>query len=81
MISFGTGYECDNKSNCHNPELIGNDYNAMRVICKQCKHTYVIRKEFHLAPHNRTYSKIFKRDILQPRENLFFKIYPQYLQT
>lgn len=71
---------CDNKSYCHDPVTIANNENAMRVICKQCKKQFVVRKDpFKDAPENRQYSRIFKRDILQPRENLFYKYYPQYL--
>ena len=72
--------QCDNKSNVHDPITIGEDYNAMRVQCKICKHSYVIHKDFTLAPEMRSYAKIFKRDILQPKENLFYKVYPQYLR-
>lgn len=71
--------ECNNKSNVHDPIMIAEDLSALRVICKICKHQYVIRKNFNLTPENRQYSKIFKRDILQPRENLFYKVYPHYL--
>lgn len=73
--------ECNNISNCHNPITASEDYSALRVICTECKHQYVIRKNFNLSPENRMYSKIFKRDILQPRENLFYKVYPHYLRA
>lgn len=72
--------ECNNFSNCHDPITIGEDYNALRVFCKICKHQYVIHKDITLAPEKRLYAKIFKRDILQPRENLFYKVYPHYLK-
>lgn len=74
-------YECDNISNCHDPITIGEDSNALRVICKQCKNIYVLRKDPNTgAPEKKEYSKIFKRDILQGNDNLFYKIYPQYLR-
>lgn len=73
--------ECDNKSSVHDPVTIGEDYHALRVLCKQCKNQYVIHKDFSLAPEKRMYAKIFKKDILQPKENLFYKAYPQYLLT
>ena len=72
--------ECDNKSRCHAPIIISEDRNAMRVICSECKHQYVIRKEpYKDAPENRAYSKIWKLDILQGRDNLFYKYYPTNL--
>lgn len=74
-------YECDNITNCHDPETIADDQDAMRVICKQCRHQYVIRKDWRGVPENRQYSKIFKRDVIQGHENLFYKIYPQHLST
>ncbi len=75
-------YECDNISNCHDPITIGEDRNALRVFCKQCKHQYVIRKDPNTgAPEKREYARIFKRDTLQGNDNLFYKIYPQYLRT
>jgi hypothetical protein len=72
--------ECNNIFNAHDPITVGEDLNGLRVICKTCKHQYVIRKNFNITPENRQYSKIFKRDIIQPRENLFYKIYPDYLK-
>lgn len=71
---------CDLKSNVHDPVTIAEDDNALRVICKQCKHQFVIRKDpFKKVPEMREYAKIFKRDILQPKDRLFHKVYPQYL--
>ena len=72
---------CDNKSNCHNPITVGEDANALRVYCKQCHAIIVIRKELTGAPHKSQYAKVFKRDILQGSEPLFYKIYSQYLKT
>lgn len=73
--------ECDNYSSCHNPVTLSEDNFALRVFCKDCKHQYILRKDWRGVVENREYSKIFKRDILQPRENLFYKIYPRYLRT
>lgn len=72
-------YPCNNISNAHDPVSIGEDSNANRVICKECKEQYVLHKDWRGTVENRQYSKIFKRDIIQPRENLFYKIYPHYL--
>lgn len=71
--------ECDNVSKCHDLVNI-NDVDAMRVICKECKHQYVIRKELVKdVPEKREYARIFKRDILQGKDNLFYKYYSQNL--
>lgn len=72
-------YICDNISNAHDPITTGEDYCAIRVLCRICKETYIIPKDFNLSPEKRMYARIFKRDILQPKENLFYKIYPHYL--
>lgn len=74
-------FECDNQSHCHDPIIIGEDQNAIRVICKQCKNQCVIRKDWRGVPFNRQYSEIFKREILQPNSNLFYKYYPMHLKT
>lgn len=70
---------CDNTSSCHDLINIGEDNNAMRVICSHCKHKYVIRKDWRGVPENRQYSKIYKKEILQGRDNLFYKYNEQYL--
>jgi hypothetical protein len=72
---------CDNKSNSHNPVIVSEDNNAMRVYCTECHNQFVIRKEpFKEVPENRQYSKIFKRDVLQGNDNLFYKYHPEYIR-
>lgn len=73
--------ECDNKWACHTPVTVAEDKNALRVLCRTCKRQYVLRKDWRAVQHNRDYSKVFKKDILQPHENLFYKYYPHYLRT
>jgi hypothetical protein len=73
--------ECDNVSACHTLTTI-NDSDALRVLCSTCKHSYVIRKHpVKDVPENRQYSKIFRKEVLQGKDNLFYKYYSQYLQT
>lgn len=72
---------CDNKHKCHAPEVIKEDNEAMRVICVECKHQYVLRKDYRGVPENRAYSKIYKRDILQGNDNLYYCYYPTNLRT
>jgi hypothetical protein len=73
---------CDNVSACHDNELIVENQDGIRVICKECKCSYVIRKDpFTGAPNKRDYIKIFARYTLQGKDNLFYKYYPQHLRT
>jgi hypothetical protein len=71
---------CDNIRACHNCDIIAEDMNAARVICKECKEQYVIRKDYRGVPLNRQYAEIFKRDILQGGDNLLYKYRPQFLK-
>lgn len=73
--------ECNNLSKCHNPITLNEDNNALRVLCTECKNQYIIRKDWRGIPLNREYSKVFKREILQPNSSLFYKYYPNYLNT
>lgn len=73
--------ECNNQSSCHKPIVIKEDESAMRVLCTECKNQYVIRKDWRGVVDNIQYSKIFKREILQPNSNLFYRYYPQHLKT
>lgn len=72
--------ECDNVSNTHDMDVISEDDSAIRAICKECKHQYVIRKDWRGVPDNVEYAKLFKRWILQGNDNLFYKHYPQHLK-
>lgn len=74
-------FECDNVAFCHNPITIAEDESALRAICTQCKNQYIIRKDWRGVIDNRQYSKIFRKETLQPHQNLFYKYYPQHLRT
>jgi len=41
----------------------------------------VVRKDWRGIHDNRSYSELFRRDILQGNDNLFYKYHPQYLST
>ena len=73
-------YTCDNVSNAHDMLLIAEDHNAARVMCKECKEQYVIRKDHRGVPLNRQYIKLFKRDVLQGGDNLLYKYHPNFLK-
>ena len=70
---------CNNKSSCHDLINICDDKDALRVICKQCHQQYILRKDWRGVPEKRLYAKIFKKDILQGNDNLFYKYHPEYL--
>ena len=71
---------CNNVSRAHNPKIISEDANAMRVICSECKEMQVIRKDWRGVPENRQYSKFYKRDIMQGNDNLLYKYHPEFLR-
>ena len=73
-------YECNNVRACHNMKVLVEERNAVRVICKECKNQYVIHNDWRGAPEKRLYAKLFKRDILQGNDNLFYKYHPEYLK-
>lgn len=73
---------CDNQAYCHNPIIIGEDKNAIRVACDHCWAMAIIRKHpVKNVPENRQYSKFFKKDILQGDDNLFYKYHSELLNT
>ena len=67
---------CDNIQNCHDNEIINETKDGIRVRCKICGEINVIRFDLNGRYDNREYSRIFKKDLLQPSENLYYKIYP-----
>lgn len=64
---------CDNKSQTHNPEVIGEDLNAILVFCPQCNKQARIGKDTQGNPEHRLYGEWFKRDVLQPDTPLWSK--------
>ncbi len=72
---------CNNIEKCHKPITLGEDNNALRWYCTECKHSGIIRKDWRGVILNREYSKIFRKEILQPSDNLFYKYYPMYMRT
>ena len=73
---------CDNVSQAHYPIVCAEDSNAMRWYCVICNESGIIRKDINKgSPEKREYAKIFRRDILQGNDNLFYKYYQQYIKT
>lgn len=72
---------CDGVSSCHDPRIIAETDGAMRVLCAECKHQFVLRKDHRGVPEKRECAKIFKRDVLQGSDSLLYKYRPDYLRT
>ena len=73
--------ECNNVSQAHDMKIVQEDDCAMRVICNICKNQYTIHKDINKGvPEKRMYAKLFKRDIMQGNDNLFYKIHPEHLK-
>ncbi len=72
---------CNNLSDCHDLVLIVEDQNAGRFICKICKQQLVLRKDWRGVYENRAYSKAFKRDVLQGKDNLLYKYHPEFMHS
>lgn len=76
------GRMCDNVSSCHNLKTISDGDSALRVICTECKEQLIIRKDWVRGnPEKRSYAKVFKKDILQGNDNLFYKYHPEYISA
>ncbi len=67
-------------SHCHNPIIQGEDNNALRWICPECKEYGIIRKDWRGVSEKREYAKVFRRDILQGNDNLFYKYNERFLR-
>ena len=66
---------CDNLSDTHDNILIKEEKDGVRYLCKICKQQNVMRIGEDGRMDNREYTKVFKRDILQPSDNLYFKVH------
>ena len=70
---------CDNINSVHDNITIRETKDGIRVYCKRCKSINIIRLDLNGRTNNREYSKIFKRDLLQPGENLYYKEHPEVM--
>lgn len=71
---------CNNIQRCHNPITLSEDENALRWFCTECKESGIIRKEpIKNVPEKREYARVYRKDILQGKDNLFYKYYSQHL--
>jgi len=68
---------CDGINFAHDNLTTNETEDGIRVVCRECKQVNILRKERETGRfNNRDYSKIFKRDIVQPGSNLYYKYYP-----
>ena len=70
---------CDNISDTHDNVILSQTDDGVRVMCQKCKQQQVIRIGTDGRMDNRLYSKVFKADILQPSENLYFKLHSEQM--
>lgn len=66
----------DNIHSVHKMITLEETEAAIVAYCDYCKRRYCVRKDDRGRPEQPLYSKIFKRDTLQPHENLYYKEYP-----
>lgn len=67
---------CDNIRETHKVQVLSESSDAIRAICIMCKAQAVFRKDPQGRMDNRAYGEFFKRDLLQPGTNLYYKAYP-----
>lgn len=70
---------CDNINNCHDNKTIVEFTDGIRVICTICKKVSIVRFDINGRTNNRFYSKLFKRDVVQPGSNLYYKVHPEQM--
>lgn len=70
---------CDNRNNVHDPLQIVDEPGGIRYICKTCKKIMVLRRGADDRFNNKEYTEVFKRDLLQPHDNLYFKVHPELM--
>jgi hypothetical protein len=72
--------ECDNKFACHTMKTIVENDDCIRSICETCKRQYICRKDNRKVPEKKLYARLWRKFILQGKDNLFYKYNPQYLR-
>jgi len=64
----------DNINSVHKMKDLQNDEAILIAYCERCKKRYYVRKQAD-GKTDPIYNKIFKRDVLQPGTNLYYKEY------
>jgi hypothetical protein len=70
---------CNNITRCHDLIIFEENVTALRAFCKTCRRSYVVRKDGNGNPEKRKYARLFKKDILQRHENLYYKYHPEVM--
>jgi len=68
---------CDNCNEAHDNITVNETPDGIRTYCKICGEINIIRFDSNGRCDNREYSKIMKRDLLQPSENLYYKYHSE----
>jgi hypothetical protein len=53
---------------------------AIVSYCEHCRHKFIVRV-YEGRPERKKYAKLYKRDTLQPHENLYYKVYPRRMNV
>lgn len=64
----------------HNPKTLLSTKEIEVAYCKECKVRGYFRKGFD-GRDDPNYQKFFRRDTLQPTQNLYYKIYPHKMSV
>lgn len=60
----------DGINSCHDLKYLINEPEHILVYCVNCKHRYYVKPQ-----DKKACAKLFKKDILQPNSNLYYKYY------
>lgn len=65
----------DNIHSVHKTKILEEAPDVTVAYCERCKERFCVR-----SGDKRGHARLFKREILQPHENLYFKEYPQRMR-
>lgn len=72
---------CNNISQCHDVQVIYDSNEAMVAVCKICWEQRVFRKDPDGRMDNIAYAAFFKKELLQPWTNLYYKYHPDKMSV
>lgn len=67
--------ECDNISRVHVPVICGENGDAFRIYCRQCRNMWRVGKDHRGAPEKKLWGDLFFEDAVQPPHPLFYKLH------
>lgn len=71
MVNFINNMCGDNINSVHKMKYLMDHEGIIVCYCERCKLKFEVKPQ-----DNKTYRRLFKRDTLQPHENLYYKEYP-----